>query len=161
MIRVYRCRMLALLLAITLLALCSCLELPGSILRPETPISPVVQVEEGLEYLEAADVALYLHSFGSLPPNYLTKREAEQLGWIASKGNLWDVAPGSAIGGDRFGNREGLLPAKTGRLYFECDVAYTGGYRGPERLVYSSDGLIYYTADHYETFELLYGEVDH
>jgi guanyl-specific ribonuclease Sa len=62
------------------------------------------------------------------------------------------------IGGDRFGNREGLLPESDGRKYFECDVAYEGGYRGAERLVYSNDGLIYYTPDHYESFTLLYGE---
>ena len=69
------------------------------------------------------------------------------------------VAPGCAIGGDRFGNREGILPAAQGRSYYECDIGTIGeSSRGAKRLVYSDDGLIYYTEDHYETFTLLYGE---
>ena len=76
---------------------------------------------------------------------------------MRNKGNLWDVADGMSIGGDRFGNREGILPE--GENYRECDVNYAGGYRDAERLVYSTDDFdIYYTADHYESFELLYGE---
>lgn len=107
---------------------------------------------------EAGEVALYLHLYGHLPDNYLTKQEAEALGWDSSRGNLWEVAPGCCIGGNRFGNYEGALPDADGRKWYECDVNYEGGYRGAERLLYSSDGLIYYTADHYETFELWYGE---
>ncbi|WP_276648398.1 ribonuclease domain-containing protein [Trichococcus flocculiformis] len=65
-----------------------------------------------------------------------------------------------SIGGDCFGNREGLLPKKSGRTYYEADIDYDGGYRGAERIVYSNDGLIFYTDDHYESFEQLYGEGD-
>lgn len=101
-------------------------------------------------------VALFLHNFGTLPENYITKKEAEARGWVSHEGNLWDVADGYSIGGDRFYNREGRLPEKQGRTWFECDVNYQGGYRGPERLVYSNDGLIYYTDDHYATFTCLY-----
>lgn len=104
------------------------------------------------------DVAAYLYVYGELPPNYLTKDEARQLGWQSGARSLWDAAPGMSIGGDRFGNYEGRLPDRAGRIWYECDVNYSGGDRGAERLVYSSDGLIYYTADHYETFTLLYGE---
>ena len=104
------------------------------------------------------DVAAYLYVYGELPPNYLTKDEARQLGWQSGARSLWDAAPGMSIGGDRFGNYEGRLPDLAGRIWYECDVNYNGGDRGAERLVYSSDGLIYYTADHYETFTLLYGE---
>ena len=68
------------------------------------------------------------------------------------------MAPGMSIGGDRFGNREGLLPTKKGRKYYECDIDFDGGYRNGKRIVYSNDGLIYYTGDHYESFQLLYGE---
>ena len=103
-------------------------------------------------------MALYLRLYGKLPSNFLTKSEAQALGWDSSKGNLDKVAPGKSIGGDTFGNREGLLPAKSGRKYYECDIGYTGGYRGSERIIYSNDGLIYYTADHYASFTLLYGE---
>lgn len=110
----------------------------------------------GEAYSSAEEVAEYLKYYAELPPNYLTKKEARALGWIAKEGNLWDVAPGMSIGGDRFGNREGSLPEKKGRRYYECDINYQGGRRGPERLVYSDDGLIFYTADHYRSFQKLY-----
>lgn len=109
-------------------------------------------------YSSEEEVALYLDTYGELPYNYITKEEARELGWVASEGNLWEVTDEYLIGGDRFGNREGLLPEESGRQYFEADVNYEGGYRGPERLVYSNDGLIYYTDDHYDSFTLLYGE---
>lgn len=109
-------------------------------------------------YTTKEDVARYLHLYGELPPNFITKSEAAALGWEASKGNLWEVTEHKSIGGDRFGNREGLLPSEEGRQYYECDIHYEGGYRGAERIVYSSDGLVYYTPDHYASFELLYGE---
>lgn len=78
------------------------------------------------------------------------------LGWESDKGNLWDVTDKGSIGGDSFGNREGLLPKANNRKYFECDINYNGGFRGAERIVYSNDGLIYYTKDHYKTFEKIY-----
>lgn len=109
-------------------------------------------------YSSPEDVALYLYTFDELPENYLTKAEARDLGWEASEGNLWEVTDEMLIGGDYFGNREGLLPEEDGRRYYEADVNYEEGYRGAERLVYSNDGLIYYTADHYDSFTLLYGE---
>lgn len=113
-------------------------------------------VSEDGTYTSPEEVALYLHLYGHLPSNYMTKKEAEAAGWDSSRGNLWDVAYGMSIGGNRFGNYEGALPDKDGRKWYECDVNYQGGYRGAERLLYSSDGLIYYTGDHYETFEQLY-----
>ena len=121
----------------------------------ETDPGAAAVVEDGA-YSDPESVALYLHTFGHLPDNYLTKAEAEALGWDNSKGNLWDVAPGCSIGGDRFGNREGLLPNAKGRKYYECDVNYAGGFRGGERVVWSSDGLIYYSSDHYSSFTQLY-----
>lgn len=115
-------------------------------------------IEESGNYTSKDQVALYLHTYGRLPENYITKRDAEDLGWDSKKGNLWEVAPGMSIGGSRFGNYEGALPDKKGRKYFECDIDYEGGYRGAKRLIYSDDGLIFYTEDHYNTFEQLYGE---
>ena len=105
-------------------------------------------------------VAAYLHAYGELPPNFIRKEDAKALGWDSEDGNLWDVTEEMSIGGDRFGNREGPLPEADGRMWYECDVNYAGGFRGAERIVYSNDGLIYYTADHYESFALLYGEGD-
>lgn len=104
-------------------------------------------------YTSKEDVSLYLYTYGELPDNYITKDEAYALGWDSQAGNLWDVADGMSIGGDRFGNREGLLPEEDGRKYYECDIDYEGGYRNGKRLVYSNDGLIFYTEDHYESFE--------
>ncbi len=102
-------------------------------------------------YYTTEDVSTYLSTYGTLPPNYITKAEARNLGWDSDEGNLWEVADGMVIGGDSFGNREGLLPK--GVKYYECDVNYYGGYRGDDRIVYSSDGNIYFTTDHYNTFE--------
>lgn len=116
------------------------------------------EVVETGEYTTKEDVAAYIHTFKHLPSNFITKGEAKQLGWISSEGNLWEVAPDKSIGGDYFGNNEGLLPEKDGREYFECDIDFEGEYRNAKRIVYSNDGLIYYTEDHYESFECLYGE---
>lgn len=114
-------------------------------------------VEYGCDYYATDEVALYIHAFVELPPNFITKQEARDMGWISSEGNLWDVAYGLCIGGDEFGNREELLPEARDRIYYECDVNYDGGYRDSgERIVFSCDGLIYYTGDHYASFELLY-----
>ena len=103
------------------------------------------------------EVAAYIHENGCLPDNFITKSEARELG--RNGGSLEPYAPGMCIGGDRFGNYEGLLPERDGRTYYECDIDTLGAEtRGAKRIVYSSDGLIYYTEDHYESFELLYGE---
>lgn len=118
------------------------------------PESDGTAIDEDGTYNSAEDVSLYLYTFDHLPENYITKKEALDLGW--SGGSVEKYAPGCAIGGDTFGNREGVLP--DGR-YHECDIDTIGeNSRGAKRLVYSDDGRIYYTEDHYETFTLLYGE---
>jgi len=125
-------------------------------IRENTSDVSEIQVEKGTSYSSKDEVARYIHQFNELPPNYITKDKARELGWDNSKGNLWEIAEGKSIGGDTFGNREGLLPKKDSRHYFECDINYNEGFRGSERIVYSDDGLIFYTADHYRTFERLY-----
>lgn len=107
-------------------------------------------------YTSKEDVSLYLKTYNELPHNYITKAEAIALGWDNAKGNLWEVSHQKSIGGDRFYNREGLLPHDDSIIYYECDIDYEGGYRNSLRLVYSNTGYIYYTADHYDSFELLY-----
>ena len=124
-------------------------------------LSPVEQApvlpEDG-QYDDKDNVALYIHLYGKLPSNYVTKKDAEALyGWQG--GALDVIAPGKAIGGSYYGNYEGLLPDADGREWTECDIGTIGQTkRGAERIVFSNDGLIYYTPDHYESFELLYGE---
>lgn len=115
-----------------------------------------IEIVEGDRYSSPDDVADYLDLYGKLPGNYLSKQEARDLGWVSTDGNLWEVTDQMSIGGDYFGNYEGMLPDANGRKWSECDVNYSGGYRGAERLVYSNDGLIYYTEDHYESFTKLY-----
>ena len=129
---------------------------PNEAPTPAPTEAPDESVKEDGIYTTPDLVAAYLHTFHKLPSNFITKKEATALGWDNSKGNLWDVTDGMSIGGDRFGNYEGTLPDKKDRTWYECDVNYNGGYRGAERIVYSNDGLIYYTDDHYETFTQLY-----
>lgn len=116
-----------------------------------------LELDEDGTYNSKEDVSLYLHLYDHLPGNYITKSEARDLGW--SGGSVEVYAPGCAIGGDRFGNREGLLPNADGRTYYECDIDTIGeSSRGAKRIIFSNDGLIYYTEDHYESFTQLYGE---
>lgn len=139
--------------------------LVGSSQKTENPIvNPAgpgngkeTKIDENGSYFSKDEVALYIHIYKRLPDNYVTKSEAGKAGW--SGGSVQKYLPGKAIGGDVFGNREGLLPYKEGRIYFECDIDTDGkSTRGAKRIVFSNDGLIYYTDDHYESFELLYGE---
>ena len=118
----------------------------------------VFTIDEDGTYNSAEDVSLYLYTYGHLPDNYITKSEARKLGWDG--GGVEEYAgEGHAIGGDKFGNREGLLPDAKGRQYYECDIDTVGtDSRGAKRIVWSNDGLIYYTSDHYKSFTLLYGE---
>ena len=114
-------------------------------------------IDEDEEYTSREEVALYIHTYGKLPKNFIKKNEAKKLGWEG--GSLEPYAPGRSIGGDRFGNYEGLLPEAEGRRYTECDIDTMGrSSRGAKRIVFSNDGLIYYTGDHYKSFELIYGE---
>ena len=124
--------------------------------QEETAQEEIAYLDENGTYTTKEDVALYIYQYGYLPSNFITKNEARDLGWEG--GSLEPFAPGMCIGGDKFGNYEGLLPDDDGRKYTECDINSRGKKSGAERIVFSNDGLIYYTPDHYETFELLYGE---
>ncbi len=168
----------ALLLILSLLAslLCACVELPAAasqeplqqeslvLLEDESSPAPAEEPpetaalpDENASYTTKEDVCAYLVAYGHLPPNFITKEQARAAGWEG--GSLERYCPGKCIGGDRFGNREGLLPSAKGRTWTECDINTLGAKsRGSERLVFSNDGLIYYTGDHYESFQLLYGE---
>lgn len=120
------------------------------------PSGATGKLDEYGSYYSKDEVALYIDTYGELPDNFITKKEAEDLGWTG--GAVEPYAPGKVIGGDKFGNKEKLLPTKKGRQYYECDIDTKGKKRGTKRIVFSNDGLIYYTDDHYESFTLLYGE---
>lgn len=108
-------------------------------------------IDEYGYYYDVEHVVLYLDTYGHLPDNYITKSEARDLGWEG--GSVEAYRDGAAIGGDRFGNREGLLPEAAGRSYTECDIDTDGASaRGAKRLIFSNDGLYFYTSDHYESF---------
>ena len=111
-----------------------------------------------LPVTDPQQIVNYLSVYGELPENFITKAEAKELGWDSRYNYLGDVAPGMSIGGDRFGNYEGLLPSARGRTWYECDANYTGKKRGAERVLFSSDGLYYYTDDHYKTFTEMFPE---
>lgn len=167
---------IAALLLLVLALLASCLpaaaptESGGNQTPPAQTLEPQVKLTSAPTSIEAIpensiltskeEVSLYLHTYGRLPDNFTTKAEARALGW--SGGDLRPFAKDTCIGGDRFGNYEGLLPQKRGRVYYECDVDTLGrASRGAKRIVYSNDGLIYYTDDHYKSFILLYSEDGH
>lgn len=151
-----------LLIAMSVSLLTGCtqedLDLATDVLTAVLETESFSDIEEDGIYTSKEDVSAYLILYEHLPSNYITKKEAKALGWVSSEGNLSEVAPGMSIGGDYFGNYEGLLPEADGRDYYECDIDFDGTYRGAKRIVFSNDGLIYYTEDHYESFELLYGE---
>ena len=151
-----------LLIAMSVSLLTGCtqedLDLATDVLTAVLETESFSDIEEDGIYTSKEDVSAYLILYEHLPSNYITKKEAKALGWVSSEGNLSEVAPGMSIGGDYFGNYEGLLPEADGRDYYECDIDFDGTYRNSKRIVFSNDGLIYYTEDHYESFELLYGE---
>lgn len=138
------------------LLLSSDAEIIAEIEAENVPDGTKLSVEEGGVYTSKDDVSLYLQTYGHLPDNFITKSEAKKLGWEG--GSLEEYAPGKCIGGDVFGNYEGLLPEED--EYHECDIDTLGAdSRGSKRLVYS-DTAIYYTDDHYESFTLLFSEVN-
>ncbi|AXH64081.1 ribonuclease domain-containing protein [Providencia huaxiensis] len=111
------------------------------------------ETAQPIDKLTAQDnVVSFMEKYQKLPAFYMTKKQAREAGWDAKKGNLCDVLPGRAIGGDRFSNREKGLPIAQGRQWFEADINYRCGHRGADRLLYSSDGMIFVTHDHYKSF---------
>ncbi len=125
-------------------------------------ISELRTVYENQEYSNYLDVVSYIYHFHKLPKNYLTKSQAEALGWSGSGSNVWqnDSLYGKLIGGDNFYNNEGNLPSVTGYAYVEVDVNCSNGRRGSHRIVYNRVTWdIYYSDDHYDSFVYLIGQV--
>lgn len=155
-----------LILLAVMMCLCGCTENTSAAREVPAKAADVPTTERTAQPDEKAEntgpvtepqaIADYLFEHGELPDNFITKAEAQALGWDSSRNYVSDVAPGKSIGGDRFGNYEGNLPKVKGRTYYEADCRYTGGKRGAERIIWSSDGHIWYTGDHYKTFTELF-----
>jgi hypothetical protein len=135
--------------------------LPDEVPEIEPPRHPNCRCE--IDFMQAAQAGTatedgengadyYVFYFGRLPGNYISKEQAKELGWNRFLGNLAEVAPGKMIGGDVYKNKNGHLPAAPGRVWYEADINYTRGFRTTQRLLYSSDGLLFVTYDHYRTF---------
>ena len=149
-------------LIVALLAGMGIIDLPGEDAAPAALPTAAVQAQtvQSGPIIEPQAIADYLFEHGELPENFITKSEAKELGWDSRYHYVSDAAPGKSIGGDRFGNYEGLLPKSRGRTYYECDCWYIEGPRNAYRLIFSYDGLYYYTEDHYQTFTQLFPEED-
>lgn len=124
--------------------------------KNENEDSQKTKLEKDGTYTDKDDVIRYIHEYGHLPSNYITKKEARDLGWSDSADNLAEVAPGKSIGGDEYGNSDKMLPEEEGRVFYECDVNVEPGERGEEKVIYTNDGQIFYTGDNMETFEQVY-----
>ncbi|SEV96890.1 ribonuclease [Chryseobacterium wanjuense] len=123
---------------------------PGEL--PDGTPDPKYSDQQRIDQLtEEKTVINYVKQNHKLPDYYITKNKARELGWNPSKGNLCDVLPGKAIGGDKFSNREGTLPK--GENYFEADVNYNCGNRNADRIIFTKNGDVYLTKNHYKSFE--------
>ena len=103
-----------------------------------------------LDGVNGADFLVFY--FAKLPENYITFQDARKKGWVVNKGNLDKVLPNHSIGGDIYKNKDNKLPQIPGRIWFEADINYSGGFRNRQRLLYSNDGLVFVSYDHYHTF---------
>jgi hypothetical protein len=121
--------------------------------------TPKPAAEDTGPIIESQAIADYLFEHGELPDNFITKKEAQALGWQSGYRYVSDAAPGMSIGGDYFGNYEGQLPKAKGRKYYECDCYYVDGPRNAYRIIFSNDGLVFYTEDHYQTFVQMFPSV--
>lgn len=128
---------------------------PTPVVTPEATVTPAVTVTPGP--MDAAqELADYIFEHGELPENYIRKKDAEAQGWKTTYRYVGDIGPGITIGGDYFGNYEKLLPVVKGRKYYEADCFYQGGPRNEYRIIFSNDGHVWYTGDHYNTFTELF-----
>ena len=123
----------------------------GPLAAAEAELRQHARAQGLVDVVGFVDTVTALRQRGKLPDRYVTKSEAQRLGWRPGD-DLCDSARGRSIGGDRFGNRERRLPERKGRKYFEADLDFACGKRNADRLVFSNDGLRFVTVDHYRSF---------
>lgn len=128
---------------------------------PSPPLHPhcrcTIQRLKSLFAGEATDKGIdgadwHLKYKGKLPEYYLTRDDASSLGWNPNKNTLDNIASNRMIFGGQYFNKTGHLPEKKGRIWYEADINYISGKRNSERIVFSNDGLIFVTYNHYKTF---------
>ena len=121
--------------------------------RCRCEIKAMVTVKAGTattKGLDGADWSLKYEA--KLPDYYLTSAQAKANGWKPKSANLSTACPDKMIFGGEHYNDNGHLPSKTGRIWYEADINYQSGFRNNQRIVFSNDGLIFVTYDHYKTF---------
>ncbi len=101
----------------------------------------------------------YLIRYGKLPDYYIDINNLRELGWKDGKSPS-KYAPGKMLTRGRYFNDNKHLPDAPGRLWFECDINYYEGRRNQHRILYSNDGLMFVTYDHYETFYEIINETE-
>ena len=93
----------------------------------------------------------WIKQFDELPEYYITEAELLKLGWRRGKSPA-KYAPGKMATMGIYLNGNKHLPTAPGRIWYEADINYYSGKRNRHRLLWSNDGLIFVTYDHYETF---------
>ncbi len=93
----------------------------------------------------------WIKYFGELPKYYVTKNEAKSSGWRQSK-SPENYIPDKMIMGGIYHNKNDHLPNAPGRIWYEADINYYEGKRNGHRFLWSNDGLMFVTYNHYETF---------
>lgn len=121
-----------------------------SYMQSIVPGTATINSKDGADYTLTYD--------GKLPEYYISKEYARENGWEPISGNLSKVLPGKMIGGNIFSNKEKKLPEKEGRVWYEADINYISGMRSSHRILYSNDGMVFVTYDHYNTFFLISDE---
>lgn len=149
----YKILGLILVILLAVVAVSGCIGDDSSSSDSSTLSADALNITEDGTYDSKEDVAAYIEEYHKLPSNYITKSEAKALGWHG--GSVEKYAPGKCIGGDTFSNRQSILPIT--HEYKECDIDTLGASsRGAKRIVYSTDDYeVYYTGDHYASFEHL------
>ena len=104
-----------------------------------------------------AGADFWLTYFNKLPDYYVTEEEAYNIGWIRGKSPAKFI-PGKMLTMGIYNNSNGHLPQAAGRIWYEADINYYEGRRNGHRVLWSNDGLIFVTYDHYATFYEIIGE---
>ena len=115
-------------------------------------IVPMDSIKAGNATKDGRNGADYrLKNFQKLPEYYITLSEAIKHGWQNGKSPA-KYFPNKMIAGGIYKNQNHHLPDAPNRIWYEADINYYEGKRNRHRILWSNDGLIFVTYDHYQTF---------